>query len=139
MRFALTSFLILVCSVLWAQKVDSLYFNLYTDSLKKGSWNYINVEGKLSNGRIVPLTSQQIHIKSNFGKMEGNSLWIDWDFKADSVWVEVELKENPSVKKNICLHVKKLDLQMNAPVQDTSLQQLNQRLQQKSKKKRTGN
>lgn len=139
MRFVLTSFLILVCSVLRAQKVDSLYFNLYTDSLKKGSWNYINVEGKLSNGRIVPLTSQQIHIKSNFGKMEGNSLWIDWDFKADSVWVEVELKENPSVKKNICLHVKKLDLQMNAPVQDTSLQQLNQRLQQKSKKKRTGN
>jgi len=139
MRFVLTSFLILVCSVLRAQKVDSLYFNLYTDSLKKGSWNYINVEGKLSNGRIVPLTSQQIHIKSNFGKMEGNSLWIDWDFKADSVWVEVELKENPSAKKKICLHVKKHDLQMNAPVQDTSLQQLNQRLQQKSKKKRTGN
>ncbi len=139
MRLVLTSFLILVCSVLRAQKVDSLYFNLYTDSLKKGSWNYINVEGKLSNGRIVPLTNQQIHIKSNFGKMEGNSLWIDWDFKADSVWVEVELKENPSAKKKICLHVKKHDLQMNAPVQDTSLQQLNQRLQQKSKKKRSGN
>lgn len=139
MRFVSTSILILAFSLSKAQKVDSLYFNLYTDSLKKGSWNYINVEGKLSNGRIVPLTSQQIHLKTNLGKLEGNSLWIDWDFKPDSVWVEVELKESPALKKKICLYVKKHDLQMNAPVQDTSLQQLNQRIQQKSKKKRKGN
>ena len=34
-----------------AQKVDSIYFHLYTDSLKKGFFNYINVDDKTSDGK----------------------------------------------------------------------------------------
>ena len=41
-----------------AQKVDSIYFNLYTDSLKKQVHNYINVDGKFSNGSWLPLTEK---------------------------------------------------------------------------------
>ena len=39
------------------QKVDSIYFHLYTDSLKKGFFNYINVDGKMSDGNWQPLDS----------------------------------------------------------------------------------
>ncbi|MBL0056604.1 MAG: hypothetical protein IPP31_10530 [Chitinophagaceae bacterium] len=38
------------------QKVENIYVNLYTDSLKKGTFNYINIDGKLSNGRFIPWT-----------------------------------------------------------------------------------
>ncbi len=117
-----------------AQKVDSLYFNLYTDSLKKGSWNYINVEGKLSNGKYLPLNNQQISISTTAGKLEGNSIWLDWDFKPDFVSIEVKLKENHTVSKRIDIWVKKYDLQLNAPVQDSLLKQINNK-QKKPKKK----
>ena len=43
-----------------AQKVDSIFFHLYTDSLKKGTHNYINVDGKLSNSRWHPFTEKEI-------------------------------------------------------------------------------
>jgi hypothetical protein len=57
-----------------AQQVDSIYFHLYTDSLKKGVHNYINVDGKLSNGHWLPLTNKEIEFSSSTGKFEGNSL-----------------------------------------------------------------
>ena len=57
-----------------AQKVDSLFFNLYTDSLKIGTYNYINVDGKLSNGSWLPLDSMQVIFTSSTGKMTGNIL-----------------------------------------------------------------
>lgn len=117
-----------------AQKVDSIYFNLYTDSLKKGSWNYINVEAKLSNGKYIPLNNQQISISTTAGKLEGNSIWLDWDFKPDFVSIEVKLKENPTVSKRIDIWVKKHDLQLNAPVQDSLLKQINNKQKRQKKK-----
>ena len=33
-----------------AQNLDSIFFNLYTDSLKKGTYNYINVDGQFTDG-----------------------------------------------------------------------------------------
>ena len=59
-------------SPLFAQKVDSIYFNLYTDSLKKGQHNYINIDGKLSNGRWQPLTSKDIQFSCSSANFEGN-------------------------------------------------------------------
>ena len=120
-----------------AQKIDSLFFNLYTDSLKKGSWNYINVDAKLSNGHFIPLTTDQLIFKVSNGKIEGNSVWIDWNFKYDSIVVEVELKKDPSVKRSITIWLKKVDHQLNAPVNDSLLQQINNRT--KSTKKKKGN
>ena len=46
-------------SPVFSQKIDSISFHLYTDSLKKGQHNYINVDGKLSNGQWQPLTVQR--------------------------------------------------------------------------------
>lgn len=123
-----------------AQKIDSLFFNLYTDSLKKGSWNYINVDARLSNGTYVPLTSEQLNFKVSNGKLQGNSIWIDWIFKDDSIVVEVELKKDPTVRRSITIWLKKKDDQLNAPVNDSLLQQINNRQKTKTttKKKRGG-
>lgn len=122
--------------LLRAQKIDSLYFNLYTDSLKKGSWNYINVDAKLSNGTYMPLTSEQLNFKVSNGKLQGNSVWIDWGFTDDSVVVEVSLKKDASVRKSIIIWIKKKDEQLNAPVNDSLLQQINDRPKTPKKKRK---
>ncbi len=122
--------------LLRAQKIDSLFFNLYTDSLKKGSWNYINVDAKLSNGTYMPLTSEQLNFKVSNGKLQGNSVWIDWNFKDDSVVVEVSLKKDASVRRKITIWIKKKDEQLNAPVNDSLLQQINNRPKSAKKKRK---
>ena len=120
------------------QKIDSLFFNLYTDSLKKGSWNYINVDAKLSNGKYLPLTAEELHFKVSAGKLERNSVWLDWTFPYDSIVVEVRLKKEPAVRKSITIWVKKKDEQLHAPVNDSLLQQINNRPKSSNKKKGKG-
>ena len=90
-----------------AQKVESIYVNLYTDSLKKGTFNYINIDGKLSNGKYLPLDSTQLIFWSSAGKFTGNSLWIDKDFTAGKVDVKVTLRNNPALVKEFTIYVKK--------------------------------
>ena len=89
---------------LFAQKVDSIYFHLYTDSLKKDQHNYINVDGKLSNGSWLPLTSKEILFSclpagetGSTAIFEGNELIIPFDFKEKKVTVKAVLKSNPAV------------------------------------------
>lgn len=118
-----------------AQKIDSLFFNLYTDSLKKGSWNYINVDAKLSNGTFLPLTSAQLDFKVSAGKLERNTVWLDWTFPYDSIVVEVSLKKEPALRKSITIWVKKKDEQLNAPINDSLLLQINNRPKSSTKKK----
>lgn len=84
-------------STLFAQKVDSIYFHLYTDSLKKGQHNYINVDGKLSNGRWLPLTSKDVQFSCTIASFEGNELIIPVDFREKKVTVKAILKTNPSI------------------------------------------
>lgn len=91
-----------------AQKVDSLFFNLYTDSLKKGVHNYINVDGKLSNGQWLPLTDKQLIFSSSYGKFEGNSLIIDTSFKGEKVTIKITLRSDPAVTKETTVYIKKL-------------------------------
>lgn len=100
-------FIVLSGLIVKAQKIDSLYFNLYTDSLKKGTWNYINIDGKLSNGTYLPLTDKQLNFQASTGTFERNNLWVEKDFKRDSVVVTITLKENPSVTKSITIYIKK--------------------------------
>jgi hypothetical protein len=90
-----------------AQKIDSIYFHLYTDSLKKGVHNYINIDGKLSNGNWRPLTAKEIDFSSNTGKFEGNDLILPADFKEENVTVKAVLKANPSTFKEITIWIKK--------------------------------
>ena len=95
-------------SPIFAQKVDSIYFHLYTDSLKKGQHNYINVDGKLSNGRWLPLTSKDVQFSCTIASFEGNELIIPVDFREEKVTVKAVLKSNPSVwiEKTIWIKIK---------------------------------
>jgi hypothetical protein len=90
-----------------AQKIESIHFNLYTDSLKKGVHNYINVDGKMASNRFMPLDTKQIIFSSSYGKWEGNSLIIDPAYKKDSVVVTAMLKDDASVTKTITIYMKK--------------------------------
>ena len=90
-----------------AQKVDSIYFNLYTDSLKKGFYNYINVDGKLSNGQWTPLDTTQVRFISDAGFFKGNDLFIDSTYKGETARVKIVLKSNPSVWKETVIYIRK--------------------------------
>ena len=91
-----------------AQKVDSIYFNLYTDSLKKGVYNYINVDGKLSTGIWRPMTAKEIIFSTSYGRFDGNSLIVDSAFKGEKVTVKAVLKENPVIWRETTIYIKKL-------------------------------
>lgn len=104
-----------------AQKIDSIYFNLYTDSLKKGVYNYINVDGKLATGTFLPLMADEVVFTSTLGKWEGNSLIIDRASKADSVIITAALKKRPEVKKSVTIHVKKIEVEPALKTEDELL------------------
>lgn len=97
MRFLLVTVFLTMAGASQAQKVDSIYFHLYTDSLKKGQHNYINVDGKLSNGSWLPMTAKQVDFSSSHGQFEGNELIIPENFTEKKVTVKAILKSNPSV------------------------------------------
>lgn len=102
----LLAFLISLTTVSRAQKVDSIYFHLYTDSLKKGTYNYINVDGKLSDGRWLPLTAKEIVFTSSAGTFDGNSLFIDSSFKKPFVVIKAALKDNPAMSREVTIYIK---------------------------------
>ncbi|MEP7257042.1 MAG: hypothetical protein ABI687_01615 [Flavitalea sp.] len=91
----------------FAQKIDSIYFNLYTDSLKKGTFNYINVDGKCADGRWLPLTSKELTLTASVGKFSGNSLYVDSAFRGDNITVKAMLINNPASAKEITIYIKK--------------------------------
>jgi hypothetical protein len=91
-----------------AQKIDSIYVHLYTDSLKKGTYNYINIDGKLTNGRYLPLDSTDIIFSSDYGKFYGNSLWLDPGFSKEKVNIKAILRSNPSMFKQFTIYIKKI-------------------------------
>ncbi len=99
--------LIMVANAVSAQKVDSIYFHLYTDSLKKGFYNYINVDGKMSDGTWAPLDSTQILLISDGGFFKGNDLFIDSSYKDETVRVKAVLKSNPSIHKEVVIYIRK--------------------------------
>ena len=97
----------LVANAASAQKVDSIYFHLYTDSLKKGFYNYINVDGKLSDGTWAPLDSAEILFISDAGFFKGNDLFIDSSYRGETVRIKAILKKNPSIHKETVIYIRK--------------------------------
>lgn len=116
-----------------AQQVDSIYFNLYTDSLKKGFYNYINVDGKLSNGSWTPLDTTHIRLVSDAGFFKGNDLFIDSTYTAETVRVKVILRSNPKVWKETEIYIRKRGF--DEPLK--SDKQLLEEMQSKSRKGRS--
>jgi hypothetical protein len=102
-------FTFLISTKAKSQQVDSIYFHLYTDSLKKGVHNYINVDGKLNNGRWLPLSAKEIEFTTSGGKFEGNDLILPANFKSEKVTIKAILKTNPAVWKEIDIWVKTLE------------------------------
>src|SRR5438270_13632185 len=84
-----------------AQQIESIEFHLYTDSLKKGVYNYINIDGKMNDGSWRPLNSKLVQFTSNTGTWDGNSLIIDSSYSKDSVVVTAMLKANTAMQKTI--------------------------------------
>jgi len=99
---------LLTAFITHAQQVDSICFHLYTDSLKKGTYNYINVDGKLSDSRWLPLTAKEINFTASAGTFNGNSLFIDSNFAEEKVRVKAVLKASPAVSKEITIYIKKM-------------------------------
>ncbi len=91
----------------FCQAPDSIYFNLYTDSLKKGTYNYINVEGIFPNKRVLPLDTTQLIFASSFGEFHRNSLWIPFEATTEKVDITVTLRANPSYIIRRTIYIKK--------------------------------
>ena len=100
--------LVIAASLVNAQTVDSIYFHLYTDSLKKGTYNYINVDGKLSNGRWRPLTEKEILFSSSACSFSGNELIVPDDFKEEKITIKAVLKTNSAIWIERTVWIKKL-------------------------------
>lgn len=90
-----------------AQKIDSLYFNLYTDSLKKGFYNYISVDGKFADGSWQPLDSTQVIFTSNGGFFKGNDLFIDSSYSGETVTIKAILINNRNIWKETTIYIRK--------------------------------
>ena len=70
--------------------------------------SYINVDGKLSNGRWLPLSSKDIQFSCAEASFEGNELIIPENFKPEKVTVKASLKSNPAlvIEKTIWIKTK---------------------------------
>ena len=92
-----------------APLVDSIAFHLYTDSLKKGVHNYINVDGLVAGKSWYPLSSEDIQFESDEGQFEVNSLVLPVDFSKEKVTITATYKRNPKLRKEITIYIKKLE------------------------------
>jgi hypothetical protein len=106
-KYLLLIALLVAAQFAQSQNIDSLYFNLYTDSLKKGTHNYINVDAKYNNGRYLPLTAKDLIFTSDYGSFEGNSLVLPPNPTQEKVTITISLKSNKSITKSITLYIKK--------------------------------
>ncbi len=120
-----------------AQKIDSIYFHLYTDSLKKGFFNYINIDGKTSDGKWMPLSTNEVILtvdQDSALKFERNDLFIDSAYTKETVTVKATLKDNPKVWKEVTIYIRKRGFDEPLKSNQELLDDL-QNQQKKSKKK----
>ena len=108
-KLAILFSIIFYVNVAAAQKIDSIYVHLYTDSLKKGTYNYINIDGLLSNGKFIPLDTNYIVLNCSHGTFYGNTLWLEPETKEEKVHINVFLKSDPDRKKEFDMYVKKIE------------------------------
>jgi len=118
---------VFVGELLSAQKVDSIVFHLYTDSLKKGTHNYINVDGKLSNGSWQPMTAKEVKFGSSACEFSGNELIIPPNFSGDNIVVWAELKTDPSQRIERTIWIKKKPDPEFLPTKDEVMREGNKR------------
>ncbi len=118
---------------LHAQKIEKIFVNLYTDSLKKGTHNYINIDGQLSNGRYLPLDSTKILFTCAQAKFAGNSIIIPSNFTAEKVTIKTTLKSDPAIFKEFDVYIKKME---DPPLKSTNEVMAEIKTTSKKKKKK---
>ena len=112
-----------------AQKIDSIAFHLYTDSLKKGTHNYINVDGKTSDGKWKPLSAKELSFTSSYGTFEGAELVLPDNPAVEKITIKAVLKSDPGLWKEMSIWIKKKPDDEQLPTTQEVL---------KSKPKKTG-
>lgn len=115
----------------YAQNIDSIYVHLYTDSLKKGTFNYINIDGKRADGSYLPLDTTHLNLWASDGKWDGNSLWLEPNFNKRKVTIKAVLKSNPKVFRLFDIYIKQTP-DPELPTEKEILQEMNRK--NKSKK-----
>jgi hypothetical protein len=126
MKKMITLLSLLVVAKLNAQKLDSIYFNLYTDSLKRGTHNYINVEGKYRNGRILPVDSTEVVFTTSSGSLSGNSVWIAANASFAPISFTATIKGKPASKITIVIPIKQKNDDESLPNEADLLKQKKQ-------------
>lgn len=112
---------VIISLPVFSQKIDSIYFHLYTDSLKKGQHNYINIDGKLSNGHWMPLTAKEIVFSSSTCEFQGNELVIPANFKEEKIRITATLRTDTTVSKEVIVWIKKIPDPESLPTVDQIL------------------
>ncbi len=126
-QFFLLAIFISVAFLSNAQKIDSIFFHLYTDSLKKGTHNYINVDGKLADGKWKPLSAKEITFSSTYGIFEGNELILPDTPTVEKLTIKAVLKSNPSTWREVTVWIKKKPDDEMLPSSDDVLKNRNQK------------
>lgn len=121
LKISLFIVLLFAAGTVSAQKLDTIAFNLYTDSLKKGTHNYISVDGKYSDGKWKPLSSKEISFTTSAGVFEGNELVLPADFKPEWVEVTATSKTNAALIIKTKIWIKKLPDPERLPTVDEIL------------------
>jgi len=122
-------FLILISTAFFsnAQKIDSIFFHLYTDSLKKGTHNYINVDGKFADGKWKPLSAKEIAFTTSYGTFEGNELILPVEPTVGKLTIKAVLKSDPALWKEITIWIKKKPDDEMLPTTDEILKNKSQK------------
>jgi hypothetical protein len=108
-KSALLFLFFIVVKFCGAQKIDSIYFHLYTDSLKKGFYNYINIDGKTADGKWVPLSSNEVNfiVKDSALHFQNNDLFVDSAYTCETVTIKAVLKGSPKIWREVTIYIRK--------------------------------
>lgn len=87
--------------------LDSIRFNLYTDSIKPVLNYYLNVEGVFSSGKIYPLDTSFITISCDKSHMNGMEWVIPKKIDFEKVTFTVISKYDPTLFKKVTLYIRK--------------------------------
>lgn len=87
--------------------LEDIRINLYTDSIKPILNYYINVEGKFSSGRILPLDSSFVYITCDAGSMSGLEWIAPKERNFDRVHFTITNKYRPREQEQLVLYLKK--------------------------------
>ncbi|WP_143011553.1 hypothetical protein [Chitinophaga filiformis] len=88
--------------------LESIRFNHYADSLKRGIRFYLNVEGSFSSGKIYPLDTAAVKFTASAGKLLGQDLLLNTGDATRTITVTATNKNDPSMSISSTIPVKQL-------------------------------